>query len=466
MSENIPEKPLEKTKIFTERIPILGEVSLMFYVPYCFPHRQELIKLIYQNGGAVVPYASCGSFQIAPESILDFREDPQLEQHYFNGRVYSHRLLIDSINSGKFPLQTEEDSRNPNDYVVAMLKGARQVYKIDERRRYTITEIVKMGKIMEFERPFGKKIWTYSEVINAIPERPVEGMRSTFKKYTKLIFKNAGYYEKLSKRQRLDSFDYKMWTKRAIEDLLKFRAKYCDFWFEAIRPFDNSCPCTNLDSILKDDQMQNFMNLNPLKLDIKMEKMGIKNEDNYSARTMPADYPYLDLKEGRRVSWPKLDETLKGISNKGTGTDWDTDSISLGIKSEVGTLYSASTKKQTEKEIFDNCSEGVLLSQDSLDIFSSSSQHNQGSADPLISDSTFNYDSFDYDSQLPVCDLPDSPKKSPKRRRKRTRKPLFDPKNAKSGLKDEYYDILEFMSADETPRSSKGSQESRISIFS
>ena len=165
----------EKDDVLVDKIPIIGKVALMFYIPYEFPNRIQLIRLILQQGGAVVPFYCCNVYQLVPDSIYQMEADPCLGSVYYNGFLYSHKLVIDSINCGSF--------KDPSDYVIFNLTDGKSIYSISERRRYTLVECIQMSRVMQHEKYYSKKVWRYCEKMSIIPGRPTEGMRSTYKKY-------------------------------------------------------------------------------------------------------------------------------------------------------------------------------------------------------------------------------------------------------------------------------------------
>ena len=255
---------IPKSKIFTEVVPVVGEISLMFYIPYEFPQRQKLMKLIIDHGGAVVPYNNAIWYQIAPDTMI-VKDEENLKKYYFNGRVYTHNLIIDSINRGWF--------KDPHDYIGFVIEGGKKIYDRNERRRYTIVEILKMSRIMKNQRPFGKKVWTYSDINNDIPERPAEGMRSTFKKYIKKMYIEEDFYNIYWKRERLDRFNESRWARWAIKDLIRIKARFWDYYMNPIRPHDDRCPFTNIKQLIEDDIKKENMNLPPSIIPIKIEKI-------------------------------------------------------------------------------------------------------------------------------------------------------------------------------------------------
>ena len=278
-----------KSSILTEKVPIIGEISLMFFIPYEFPQRQKLMKLIIDHGGAVVPYNNALCYQIVPDTILVENEEQKLNKFYFNGRVYTHNLITDSINKGVF--------QDPHDYIGFVIEGGKKIYDRNERRRYTIVEILKMSRIMKNQRPFGKKVWTYSDINNDIPERPAEGMRSTFKKYIKKMYTEENFYSMYCKRERLDRFDELRWAKCAIKDLIRIKARFWDYYMNPVRSHDIRCPFTNIEKLIEDDNKKENMNLPPSLIPIKIEKIGSDfesywNEINYLNWDEPQDDDY------------------------------------------------------------------------------------------------------------------------------------------------------------------------------
>ena len=81
-------------EIFTETLPIVDKVPLVFYVPKCTEY-SDLRLMIERYGGVTTEFHECFTFQIAPMS---------LERNgglYFAGDVFSAKWLVDSVKEGK-----------------------------------------------------------------------------------------------------------------------------------------------------------------------------------------------------------------------------------------------------------------------------------------------------------------------------------------------------------------------------
>jgi hypothetical protein len=78
------------TEIFTQEIPIIGKVPMLFFVPEG-SEKADLTKLITSHGGMVTHLHECFTYQICPLSS-------QLKDiEYFRGDVYQAHWLVDSV---------------------------------------------------------------------------------------------------------------------------------------------------------------------------------------------------------------------------------------------------------------------------------------------------------------------------------------------------------------------------------
>jgi hypothetical protein len=78
------------TEIFTQEIPIIGKVPMLFFVPEC-SEKADLTKLITSHGGMITHLHECFTYQICPLSS-------QLKDiEYFRGDVYQAHWLVDSV---------------------------------------------------------------------------------------------------------------------------------------------------------------------------------------------------------------------------------------------------------------------------------------------------------------------------------------------------------------------------------
>jgi hypothetical protein len=201
-------------------------------------------------------------------------------------------LIIDAINRGKF-VHSNREQECPLDYALFFITNSQRIYPRHERRRYTLTEVIKMGKVMEDQSPFGKKIWNYAARTNYMPSRPIEGLRSTFKKYTQLMFKHHGWYETMDKKTRLKSYHYMDWIEYSIIDFQRLNARYTEFYQDVIRPFDENCPFTNIDMLINEDDKRDRHNLGssicPITVPEYPKKYNISNKKQKEWKTIVAE---------------------------------------------------------------------------------------------------------------------------------------------------------------------------------
>ncbi len=85
------------SELFTETIPIIGKVPILFYVPDCTPSASKVRKQIETHGGIIIFIPECCCYQVYPE-CPDSTSDVCLED-YSKGLVFSSNWLVDSINS-------------------------------------------------------------------------------------------------------------------------------------------------------------------------------------------------------------------------------------------------------------------------------------------------------------------------------------------------------------------------------
>ena len=81
-------------EIFTETLPKIEKVPLVFYIPKC-SEQIQLKAMIERYGGITTDFHECFTFQIAPMSL------ERNGGFYFAGDVFSARWLIDSVKEGK-----------------------------------------------------------------------------------------------------------------------------------------------------------------------------------------------------------------------------------------------------------------------------------------------------------------------------------------------------------------------------
>ena len=87
----------ELSELFTEVIPVIGRVPILFYVPECTPSCARIRRMIEQHGGLIIYIPECCCYQIYPE-CPDTQSDKCLED-YGKGLVFSSEWLVESIAS-------------------------------------------------------------------------------------------------------------------------------------------------------------------------------------------------------------------------------------------------------------------------------------------------------------------------------------------------------------------------------
>lgn len=83
-------------QIFTENLPVIGEVSMVFYVPPSSEER-KIRDLIESHGGLVSHLHESFTYQIAP---FDDSDKVNMMQ-YFWGDIYRADWLVESIRAGE-----------------------------------------------------------------------------------------------------------------------------------------------------------------------------------------------------------------------------------------------------------------------------------------------------------------------------------------------------------------------------
>ena len=137
-----PRKPWRGKFIFTEEIEGIEDlVSIMFYLPDNLDMKEELEKLIVDNGGAVVRKQNPKSYQICDFKIDDEYEKEDFQKDYFNGDVYSHTLIRGSVEEGEF--------ENLDSHFITRVTNSRKGTKRLKGKiiLWTITEIIKAFEI-------------------------------------------------------------------------------------------------------------------------------------------------------------------------------------------------------------------------------------------------------------------------------------------------------------------------------
>lgn len=75
------------SELFTETIPVIGKVPILFYVPDCTPSANRVRQMIELHGGVIIYIPECCCYQIYPE-CTDSTAEVCLED-YGKGLVFS-----------------------------------------------------------------------------------------------------------------------------------------------------------------------------------------------------------------------------------------------------------------------------------------------------------------------------------------------------------------------------------------
>jgi len=86
-------------ELFTETIPVIGKVPILFYVPDCTPSASKVRRIIEAHGGVIIYIPECCCYQIYPE-CADTNSEIGLED-YSKGLVFSSNWITESIASAK-----------------------------------------------------------------------------------------------------------------------------------------------------------------------------------------------------------------------------------------------------------------------------------------------------------------------------------------------------------------------------
>lgn len=135
----------EKKDILSEEIPMLGNVSLLFYIPETVKGRDIMVDLIKQNGGNIVSFHEWFTYQLGPQ------EDTK-DHTYYQGLVYSFQWIIESIEQGKLLEKTK--------YVLLNLTNGLDFPFKKNKIQYTLREIIIIFNwIAGRKSPASRKTW-------------------------------------------------------------------------------------------------------------------------------------------------------------------------------------------------------------------------------------------------------------------------------------------------------------------
>lgn len=188
----------EKSEILTEVIPKYGRVSLLFYIPETVKDRDTMIELIKQNGGNIVKFHECFSFQIGTPGNTS-------EEDYYQGTVYSFQWLVESIEAK----QLQDKAK----YILCNFQSGKEFPFNKKKIQYTIREII--------------------IIFNWISGRKSQASRKTWESLG-----NDGILHCRS-RESLKNF-WKNWRKHSlescIEEISKKDTKYCHNYVTPVFP--------------------------------------------------------------------------------------------------------------------------------------------------------------------------------------------------------------------------------------
>lgn len=187
-----------KSEILTEEIAKYGKVSLLFYIPEDVKDRDTMVALIRENGGNIVKFHECFSYQIGTPGNTE-------ESAYYQGTVYSFQWLVESIEANKLQDKAK--------YILCNYQGGIK-FPFDKKKiQYTIREII--------------------IIYNWISGRKSQASRKTWESLG-----NDGILYCRSK-ESLKNF-WKNWRKHSlegcIEEVLKKQTKYCHNYPEPVFP--------------------------------------------------------------------------------------------------------------------------------------------------------------------------------------------------------------------------------------
>lgn len=106
----------------------------MFFIPEENPRREELVEFIEHFGGLVSYTIECFSIQIYPDQTLQEQKD------FYLGKVFSEKLLKESVKQGKF-LSGEQEQEQ---FIVFNIKRPAEARDppVYARKYQTIRELI------------------------------------------------------------------------------------------------------------------------------------------------------------------------------------------------------------------------------------------------------------------------------------------------------------------------------------
>ena len=113
--------------ILTEVIPKHGRVSQLFYIPETAKDRDVMVQLIRENGGNIVNFHECFTYQIGTPGNT-------VESDYYPGTVYSFQWIVESIEAKAL----QDKAR----YILCSFQSGRDFPFNKKKIQYTIREII------------------------------------------------------------------------------------------------------------------------------------------------------------------------------------------------------------------------------------------------------------------------------------------------------------------------------------
>ncbi|CDW87241.1 UNKNOWN [Stylonychia lemnae] len=162
-------KAYDATQLFTENLPVIGRVPILFYIPKC-KGAGKLKSLVHQYGGIAIPQIECCAFQISP----DTKED--LKSQFGKGFVFSYKWIIESIASQRV--------LRPENYKIYQIEGKKEVSF--SRTKFTIREIMKIFEVVSQNpqrRTKNPVYWNQSIERGYFPGRSVHSINAQWQRF-------------------------------------------------------------------------------------------------------------------------------------------------------------------------------------------------------------------------------------------------------------------------------------------
>eukprot|EP00347_Sterkiella_histriomuscorum_P019406 403341744 len=162
-------RAFDLSQLFTEQLPVLGQVPLMFYIPKS-RGAGKLKSLIHQYGGIVIPQNECCALQIMPDTNDD------LTHQFGKGFIFSFKWIYESIASQRV--------LSPENFRMHHLEGKKEVSF--SRTKFTIREIMKIFEVIQKNpqrRTKNPVYWGQSIQRGYFPGRSVHSINAQWQKF-------------------------------------------------------------------------------------------------------------------------------------------------------------------------------------------------------------------------------------------------------------------------------------------